>query len=439
MAHPLPDWRGVDGSPSAWFDAPSLGAGADLVGRLLDLDGLVSVDVRTTGVRVGFAAAAPGRALDAASAAARELGLASRPSLLQQLSVVIESADPESVRPFWQRALDYAPAAGGDLADPLRRDPAVRFGPSPELRPLRNRVHLDVVRPPDQIDRAGLGEATGAYGVRHSDRDGNEVDLVPGEQLGDLGAADGPERADGSDGSGGSGEAAEPGDPGGPDDIGGPDDVARVSGTTDWQVVFSAMACYRVRSTVQQRDLVTAAAALAGEAGFPLLIDVRPGLVVLDSGKDQWLGDAHGLAVDFTALAGALQRAARGIGATPEPVLARFVQVFFDAADVGAVRGFWAAALGYVPDRRPQVTDIHDPRWLTPELVFQQLDVSDAARRRQRNRIHLEVALPSDVAARRVDETQTAGGRLLESSQGRWRLSDPEGNELVVRADSPVE
>lgn len=415
MAHPLPDWRGVDGSPSAWFDAPSLGAGADLVGRLLDLDGLVSVDVRTTGVRVGFAAAAPGRALDAASAAARELGLASRPSVLQQLGVVIESVDPESVRPFWQRALDYAPAAGGDLADPLRRDPAVRFGPSPELRPLRNRVHLDVVRPPDQIDRAGLGEATGAYGVRHSDRDGNEVDLVPGEQLGDLG------------------DAAEPGDTGGPEDMGG------VSGTTDWQVVFSAMACYRVRSTAQQRDLMTAAAALAGEAGFPLLIDVRPCLVVLDSGKDQWLGDAHGLAVDFTALAGALQRAARGIGATPEPGLARFVQVFFDAADVGAVRGFWAAALGYVPDRRPEVTDIHDPRWLTPELVFQQLDVSDAARRRQRNRLHLELALPSDVAARRVDEMQTAGGRLLETSQGRWRLCDPEGNELVVRADSPVE
>lgn len=415
MAHPLPDWRGVDGSPSAWFDAPSLGAGADLVGRLLDLDGLVSVDVRTTGVRIRFAPAAPGRALDAASAAARELGLASRPSVLQQLGVVIESVDPESVRPFWQRALDYAPAAGGDLADPLRRDPAVRFGPSPELRPLRNRVHLDVVRPPDQIDRAGLGEATGAYGVRHSDRDGNEVDLVPGEQLGDLG------------------DAAEPGDTGGPEDMGG------VSGTTDWQVVFSAMACYRVRSTAQQRDLMTAAAALAGEAGFPLLIDVRPCLVVLDSGKDQWLGDAHGLAVDFTALAGALQRAARGIGATPEPGLARFVQVFFDAADVGAVRGFWAAALGYVPDRRPEVTDIHDPRWLTPELVFQQLDVSDAARRRQRNRLHLELALPSDVAARRVDEMQTAGGRLLETSQGRWRLCDPEGNELVVRADSPVE
>ena len=400
MAHPLLDWRGVDGSRSAWFDAPSLGAGADLVGRLLDLDGLVSLDVRTTGVRVRFAPAAPGRALDAASAAARELGLASRPSVLQQLGVVIESVDPEAVRPFWQRALDYVPAPGGDLADPLRRDPAVRIRPSPELRPLRNRVHLDVVRPPDQIDRAGLGEATGTYGVRHSDRDGNEVDLVPGEQLGDLGG---------------------------------------VSGTTDWQVVFSAMACYRVRSTAQQRDLMTAAAALAGEAGFPLLIDVRPGLVVLDSGKDQWLGDAHGLAVDFTALAGALQRAARGIGATPEPGLARFVQVFFDAADVGAVRGFWAAALGYVPDRRPEVTDIHDPRWLTPELVFQQLDVSDAARRRQRNRIHLELALPSDVAARRVDETQTAGGRLLESSQGRWRLSDPEGNELVVRADSPVE
>ena len=32
------------------------------------------------------------------------------------------------------------------------------------------------------------------------------------------------------------------------------------------------------------------------------------------------------------------------------------------AADVAAVRAFWAAALGYTPDRRTGVTDLHDPR-----------------------------------------------------------------------------
>ena len=75
-------------------------------------------------------------------------------------------------------------------------------------------------------------------------------------------------------------------------------------GTADWQAVFSAMVCYRITSPAQQRDLAAAAAALADDAGFPLLVDLRPGLVIIDSGKDQWEDDAHGLELDFTDLAG---------------------------------------------------------------------------------------------------------------------------------------
>ena len=94
------------------------------------------------------------------------------------------------------------------------------------------------------MQQAGLGEASGPFGVCHADPDGNEVDLVPGAALGESIA------------------------------------------TADWQTVFSAMACYRTTSPQQQRDLVAAAAALADDAGFPLLVDLRPGLVILDSGKD---------------------------------------------------------------------------------------------------------------------------------------------------------
>ena len=61
------------------------------------------------------------------------------------------------------------------------------------------------------------------------------------------------------------------------------------------QAVFSAMACYRTTSPTQQRDLAAAAAALADHTGFPLLVDLRPGVVIIDSGKDQWEDDAHGL------------------------------------------------------------------------------------------------------------------------------------------------
>ena len=381
------DWRVVDGVATAWFEAASLVEGAALAGRLVELSPDIAVDLRTAGLRVRLDS---DEHAEAVSEAAQALGLAPRPAALQQVSVLVETAHPSAMKEFWQRVLDYTPADGGGLMDPLRRDPGIRIQESTEVRRLRNRLHLDVVRPAEAVEEAALGEGAGPYGVRHSDPDGNEVDLVPGGVLG--------EHID----------------------------------TADWQAVFSAMTCYRTTSAAQQRDLAAAAAALADEAGFPLLVDLRPGLVILDSGKDQWDGDAHGLGLDFAALAGGLQSAARRLGATADPALPRFAQLFLDAADVAAVRAFWVSALGYTHDRRADVTDIHDPRRLNPVLVFQELDASETERRRQRNRIHVELAVPSDLAPTRLATTLAAGGRLLDESVNRWRIADPEGNELVV-------
>src|SRR5262245_22721390 len=381
------DWRAVDGVATAWFDAPSLIEGAALAGRIVELSAEIVVDLRATGMRVRLDSA---EHAEAVSATARDLGLAANPTVLQHLSVVFESANPSVVRRFWQRVLDYAPAEDGGLADPLRRDPAVRIRQSTEPRPLRNRIHLGVARPAAAVEQAGIGEAPGPVGVGHAGADGNEVDLVPGAALGEE------------------------------------------TGTADWQAVFSAMACYRTTSPAQQRDLAVAAAALADEVGFPLLVDLRPGLVIIDSGKDQWEDDAHGLELDFTDLAGNLQTAARELGASADPGLPRFAQLFLDAADVAAVRAFWVAALGYIHDRRAGVNDIHDPRRLNPVLVFQELDASETERRRQRNRIHFELAVPSDLAQARLAATVAAGGRVLDESADRWRVADPEGNEVVI-------
>lgn len=387
MTEPSADWRIIDGVATAWFGAPSLTQGAALAGRLVELSSNIALEVRVSGVRVRLDSDEHAQAV---SAAAQELGLIADPSMLQRVNVVFETADPNAVRRFWQRVLATVPGDDGDLTDPLRRDPTLRIRHSTEPRPHRNRIHLDVVRPAAVIEQAVIGEAFGPYGVCHRDPDGNEVDFVPGDALGE-GAA-----------------------------------------TADWQAVFSAIACYRTTSAAQERDLVAAAAALADAAAFPMLIDVRPGLVIIDSGKDQWEVDAHGLDLDFVDLAATIQNAARDLGATAEPGMARFVQIFLDAADVDAVRAFWLAALGYVHDRRDGMTDIHDPRRLDPVLVFQELDASDTERRRQRNRIVIELAVPSDGARARLDTVVAAGGRLLDESVDRWTLADPEGNELVI-------
>ena len=381
------DWRVIDGVATAWFDAPSLIEGAALAGRIVELSADIAVDLRATGVRVRLDS---DEHAEAASTAARDLGLTADPAALQQLSVVIESANPSVVREFWQPVLDYAAGQDGGLVDPLRRDPAIRIRQSTEPRPLRNRIHLDVVRPAAAVEQVSPGEASGPYGVCHTDPEGNEVDLVPGDPLGET------------------------------------------IRTSDWHAVFSAMTCYRTTSPAQQRDLAAAAASLAQDNGFPLLVDLRPGLVIIDSGKDQAEDDAHGLDLDFTDLAANLQTAARDLGATADPRLPRFAQLFLDAADLPAVRAFWVAALGFTHDRRAGVSDIQDPRRLNPVLVFQEIDASEAERRRQRNRIHFELAVPSDLAQTRLATTVAAGGQLLEESEGRWRVADPEGNEMVI-------
>lgn len=391
------DWRVVDGLTTAWFEARSLTEGAALAARVTQVAPGAAVDVRASGVRVRLESDEEAAGLaGAVCAEARALGLVADPAVLQALNVVLESPDPSALRPFWRGALGDVTEVGDRLVDPLRRDPAFAIRESSEERPLRNRIHVDVVRPSDAVEHAGLGEASGPYGVCHADADGNEVDLVPG---GPLDESDEPSEA-----------------------------------TSDWQTVFSAVAAYRVTSSAQQRDLAGAAAALADAAGFPLLIDLRPGFVVLDTGKDQGDAEAHGLDLDFADLAARLQTAAREIGATADLAVPRFVQLALDAADVAAVRAFWAAALGYVHDRRTNLTDLVDPRRLNAVVMFQDIDVEDTERRRQRNRILLELAVPADLAAARVAAIVAAGGRLLDETGTRWRLADPEGNELVVVA-----
>ena len=164
------DWRTIEGVATGWFDAPSLTAGASLAGRIVELSAEIVVDLRATGLRVSLDSDENAAAV---SAAARDLGLAASPAVLQQLSVVLESAQPSVVGPFWQRVLDYAPADDGGLADALRRDPAIRIRESPEPRPLRNRIHLDVVRPAAAVEQARLGEGSGPFGVCRTDPDGN--------------------------------------------------------------------------------------------------------------------------------------------------------------------------------------------------------------------------------------------------------------------------
>jgi hypothetical protein len=63
-------------------------------------------------------------------------------------------------------------------------------------------------------------------------------------------------------------------------------------------------------------------------------------------------------------------------------------------------------------------------------MIFQQMDPTDSLRREQRNRIHLDLYVPSDQVEARVQAALAAGGRITR--EGGRTIADPEGNEVDI-------
>jgi 4a-hydroxytetrahydrobiopterin dehydratase len=194
------------------------------------------------------------------------------------------------------------------------------------------------------------------------------------------------------------------------------------------------------RTYVSARSLSEAAeivAHLADEGGADggegLLIDIRPGVLVLTV--------QNLIAGSLTASDAALvQRisanlAERGLRADPRMPGARSVQVLeiaIDALDIGSVRPFWKAALGYAdePGHAGPLDAIIDPVGQGPAVWFQQMTEP----RPQRNRIHLDISVPHDEAQARIEAALNAGGTLVSDSHAPafWVLADAEGNEACM-------
>jgi predicted enzyme related to lactoylglutathione lyase len=377
----LVDWRVLAWGASAWFAAPSHAAGAALVGRIAELaDQLPDVDLRSDGVHVRILRlTGAGAALAAEiSAAGRELGLAADPSALQAVQLAFDVTDRSAVMPFWRTAMAYEKFGDEDLVDPLRRDPSIWFQQQDRPRPLRNRIHIDVSPPYSRTPEMAkvLG---GPFGVAHADAEGNEADIIPMEPI---------------------------------------------TADSDWRGPFVGTAFYPTASA----DFVAAVADLADQAEFPMLIDLRPDGVTVDTGKDQHEDER------FPALARQIQEAARAIGLAADPNRVRFVQLGIDAVDIPAVRNFWRTVLDYEYDPRSQVTDIFDPHRLNMPFFFQEMPASEVDRREQRNRIHVDVFVPNDQAQARIERAVAAGGRVVYDAEAPewWTLADPEGNEIDI-------
>jgi len=195
------DWRPIFGGgwACAYFCTGSFETGVALVERIGSLaaaaDHRPDIDLRPDGVTVrlfsGTCEQLSQRDVELArqiSAAARDLDAEADPSRVQHVQVAIDATAPSAVAPFWRAVLGYDEAGAEDVVDPLRRGPTFWFQHMDTPRPQRNRIHIDVYLPHDQVEgRIAAAVAAGGRVINDTnapewwtlaDPEGNEVDLA---------------------------------------------------------------------------------------------------------------------------------------------------------------------------------------------------------------------------------------------------------------------
>jgi len=187
-------------------------------------------------------------------------------------------------------------------------------------------------------------------------------------------------------------------------------------GVDDWRVLYHVVSAYfRTRSFGEGVALVDEIGRLAGAAEQYLDVDLGcAGVTVSLKTRD------IGLARQISA-------AAQALGIAADPTAVQLMNVTIDALVVADILPFWRALLGY-----RQIGDdyLFDPSGRGPGFEFQRMDVS----RPQRNRIHIDVALPHEQAEARIGDALAAGGHLVSDAHAPmwWVLADPEGNEACI-------
>jgi 4a-hydroxytetrahydrobiopterin dehydratase len=223
--------------------------------------------------------------------------------------------------------------------------------------------------------------------------------------------------------------------------------ISDAVGPVGWRLVLGAV--YTEVLTPSMADAVKAAshavAAAGSDAATHLTADVRADRAVLRLQSTA----TGGVTERDIQLAGELSQAlaSRGFEMTTGGAVQAF-EIAIDALDIAAVRPFWQAVTDYqdIAGNSDLNAGLVDPFGRGPAIWFQQMDAPrpgqlDAPRpgqldapRPPRNRIHLDIDVPHDVAAARVDAALSAGGTLLSDRQAPrfWVLADAEGNEACI-------
>ncbi len=203
-----------------------------------------------------------------------------------------------------------------------------------------------------------------------------------------------------------------------------PADFHSLEGLDDWRVILRS-----IRTTFVAPDYPSAARLVLSIAEIAEHHVHHPNVELCYPGRVHVALTTHatgGLTTLDVDAARAISGAAADIGATSDPTATKVVEIGIDTMDAERIRPFWAAVLGY----RVRGRELVDPLSVGPTVWFQTMTEP----RIDRNRMHLDVSVPHDVAEQHVADALAAGGVLVNDEHARswWVLADADGNEACI-------
>ncbi|MET0839739.1 MAG: 4a-hydroxytetrahydrobiopterin dehydratase [Marmoricola sp.] len=202
-------------------------------------------------------------------------------------------------------------------------------------------------------------------------------------------------------------------------------DAVLREGLDDWRWVLNKLvARFDTGDFNAGTALVTQIAEAADEANHHPDVDLRyPHVTVTLISHD-----VEGITPRDVRLARRISElaAAAGVAATQAPDVLEFA---LDTPDGSALRPFYAALLGYQP--HPDYDDdLRDGADRTPNIWFQGSDSTAP----DRQRWHLDVSVPAEVAEERLQAVLEAGGTLVDDERAPafWVVADADGNRSCI-------
>ena len=197
-------------------------------------------------------------------------------------------------------------------------------------------------------------------------------------------------------------------------------------GLDDWRMLFQTLqACYRTDDFAAALRLADAVGAAAEEANHHPDLDLRWGQLGVRLASH----DVSGITDRDVRLARRITELAAEQGARPDPTSVQVLEIALDTADSDRVRPFWRAVLG-LSDSKVHEGELVDGDGILPTLWFQSTDPHEEPRQR----FHLDIRVPPEVAEDRIRAALDAGGTLVSDSHAPtfWVLADPDGNKACV-------